>query len=174
MQLVNGSSTTRTDVYRLLYSNPLGWLSIAVLGGFFYVKITWNNMRRGYGCPICSHSVHASPLYPCRFVSFFPSRFGARLPIRVHQLPFTLNPKQPTRLNSCDGYGKAWVFSWGYPLPKKPARLEKVPCKSKNIQATPKPKGAPSQRPCNPTQSNTLKRESEQTEHLKRGWSLTD
>ena len=59
MQLVNGSSTTRTDVYGLLYSNPLGWLSIAVLGGFFYVKITWNNMRRGYGCfnipplPLC-------------------------------------------------------------------------------------------------------------------------
>ena len=51
MQLVNGSSTTRTDVYRLLYSNPLGWLSIAFLGGFFYVKITWNNMRRGYGVP---------------------------------------------------------------------------------------------------------------------------
>ena len=43
MQLVNGSSTTRTDVYRLLYSNPLGWLSIAFLGGFF--------MAWGYGVP---------------------------------------------------------------------------------------------------------------------------
>ena len=53
MQLVNGSSTTRTDVYRLLYSNPLGWLSIAFLGGFF--------MHGGMGCPICSHSGSASP-----------------------------------------------------------------------------------------------------------------
>ena len=55
--------------------HPLGWLSIAFLGGFFYVKITWNNMRRGYGCfnipplPLCIAVVSMS-IYSIFFFRF--------------------------------------------------------------------------------------------------------